>query len=434
MSRVSLLEQLKVERKSALEFEFEKLWAPPIMSLFTPADIQELIRIATSIRYNGNINKKYELIDAVMRRRGFRRAHCGTNRVVYNFLESSAFVAKVAIDKVGMIDSPAEYINQQYFQPFCCKIFEVDPSGVIAFVERVNPISSIEEFMSVADDVFNMMVTKIIGKYVVDDLGTNTFMNFGVRQNSNGYTFGPVIIDFPYVYELDGAKLKCQTEVLNKNTGQTEICNGDIDYKPGFNGLICTKCGRTYRARDLAKSPENGGVLLRRKGAVKMKFSLKRGDKVVKTFDTNKEVEFLSKEGSSNNNTSIHPVRLIKKTVILKKEPTIKSQEKTGNRVIKHIGTPITQQKKEDVKVITKTINVGNHITEESNEPVIKKIHLRKVKKTIEKDSLPAIPRRTKVINARKVNDRNNRRVENTPSANVVKRVINVSIGKSIND
>lgn len=253
MSRSSLIEQLTIKRKSALEFEYDQLWAPPIMSIFTPQDIQELIKIATSIRYNGNINKKYELIDAIMKRRGFRKAHCGTNRVVYNFLESPAFVAKVAVDKVGMKDSPAEYINQRYFQPFCCKIFEVDPSGVLAFVERVNPISSIEEFISIADDVFNMMVTKIIGKYVVDDLGTDTYMNFGVRQNSNGYTFGPVIIDFPYVYELDGAKLKCQTPLLNSFTGMMEPCGGDIDYDAGFNHLICTKCGREYKAMDLAK-------------------------------------------------------------------------------------------------------------------------------------------------------------------------------------
>ena len=253
MSRSSLIEQLTIKRKSALEFEYDQLWAPPIMSIFTPQDIQELIKIATSIRYNGNINKKYELIDAIMKRRGFRKAHCGTNRVVYNFLESPTFVAKVAVDKVGMKDSPAEYINQRYFQPFCCKIFEVDSSGVLAFVERVNPISSIEEFISIADDVFNMMVTKIIGKYVVDDLGTDTYMNFGVRQNSNGYTFGPVIIDFPYVYELDGAKLKCQTPLLNSFTGMMEPCGGDIDYDAGFNHLICTKCGREYKAMDLAK-------------------------------------------------------------------------------------------------------------------------------------------------------------------------------------
>ena len=168
-----------------------------------------------------------------------------------------------------------------------------------------------------------------------------------------------------------------------------------------------------------------------------MKFSLKKGNEVVKTFDTNKEVEFLSKEGNSSSNESIvKPVRLIKKKVIIKKEePIIRTHSASENRVIKHIGIPISQGKIEDTKIITKTINVGTHITEESNEPAIKKVHLRKVKKTIEKNILPTIPRRTKVISPKKVNDRNNnKRVENTPSANVVKRVINVSIGKSTND
>lgn len=254
MSRTSTLEQMTVgKRKSALEFHWDSLWAPPIMSLFLPEDINELISIAKSVRYAGNIAKKYDMIDQVMKRRGFRRAHCGTNRVCYNFLESSAFVAKVAVDSVGMTDSPAEYMNQDYFKPFCCKVFEVHPSGVIAFIERVNPISSIEEFMSIKDDVFNLLLTKIIGKYVVDDLGATSYMNFGVRQNSYGTSFGPVIIDFPYVYETDGAKLKCMHAVPNK-LGFLEPCYGDIDYDAGFNKLVCTKCGREYRAIDLAKA------------------------------------------------------------------------------------------------------------------------------------------------------------------------------------
>lgn len=255
MSRVSLIEQLYAKRKSALEFNYDDLWAPPIRSIFTQEDINELYRIATSLRYNGNIEKKYELIDNVMRSRGFRRAHCGTNRVVYNFLEIPTFVAKVALDKVGLKDSPAEFKNQEYFKPFCCKIFEVDPSGVIAFVERVNPITSLEEFISVSDDIFNMMVTKIIGKYVVDDLGTEKFMNYGLRQSANGYTFGPVIIDFPYAYELDGGKLICQRPI---ETPMGEIpCGGEIDYDAGFNHLVCTKCGKRYEALDLKKNDKN---------------------------------------------------------------------------------------------------------------------------------------------------------------------------------
>ena len=261
MSRVSVIQQITADKqKSALEFHWDSLWAPPIMSLFTPNDIAELVKIATSLRYASNITKKYDMIDAVMKRRGFRRFSAGTNRICYRFLESSTFVAKVAVDSVGIKDSPAEFINQEYFKPFCCKIFEVHPSGVIAFIERVNPISSIEEFISVKDDIFNMMITKIIGKYVVDDLGVKSYMNFGVRQNCNGVNFGPVIIDFPYVYETDGAKLKCKHAILNPYTGKTEPCMGDIDYDAGFNSLYCTKCGRKYKAIDLAKAKDEGEI------------------------------------------------------------------------------------------------------------------------------------------------------------------------------
>ena len=256
MSRVSLIEQLYApKKKSALEFDYDKLWAPPIRFFLSQQDINELYKIATSLKYNDNIEKKYELIDAVMRPRGFKRGNCGTNRVVYNFLEDTSFCMKIALDRVGIKDSPREFKNQEFFKPFCCKIFEVDPTGVIACVERVNPISSLEEFISVADDIFNMMVTKIIGKYVVDDLGTEKFMNYGTRYNANGTAFGPVVLDYPYAYELDGAKLHCAKPVL---IGDKEFaCNGEIDYDAGLNNLVCSKCGRTYSARELARDDSN---------------------------------------------------------------------------------------------------------------------------------------------------------------------------------
>ena len=152
MSRISAIEELYASKKeSALEFDYNSLWAPPILAIFTHQDIQQLYQIATSLRYNANIEKKYEMIDAIMKARGFKRDHCGTNRVAYRHLDIPTFIAKVAVDKVGMRDSPAEYKNQEYFKPFCTKIFEVDPTGVIAFVERVNPITSLEEFLSVLD-------------------------------------------------------------------------------------------------------------------------------------------------------------------------------------------------------------------------------------------------------------------------------------------
>lgn len=336
MSRVSILEQLTApKKKTALDFHYEDLWAPPIMSLFTPQDIQELIKIATSLRYAGNIARKYDMIDAVMKRRGFRRAHCGTNRVVYNFLEDDRFVAKVAVDRVGMEDSPAEYRNQAYFQPFCCKIFEVDPSGVISFIERVNPISSIEEFMSVKDDIFNMMVTKIIGKYIVDDLGTKAFMNFGIRMNANGTAFGPVIIDFPYAYELDGAKLRCAHKIVNEH-GNLEECGGEIDYDPGFNTLICNKCGREYKALDLAKEKNEDVKLVYTDAEKAFAKSIRHlvrgkiidGDKVIYDSGRRSNRILLKEEFNSMNNASlpVGPVTVDK--TIRKKNPGFKETKR----------------------------------------------------------------------------------------------------------
>ena len=225
MSRVSVLESMYSRKRSSLEFNYDMLWAPPIRSILTQDDINTLYHVATSLKYNGNINKKYEIIDSVMVPRGFQKAHSGTNRVVYNFLDDTRFVAKIALDKAGIKDNPAEFKNQEYFKPFCCKIFEVDPTGVIGFIERVNPITSLEEFLSVSDDIFNMIITKIVGKYVVDDIGTTKFMNFGLRMNG----FGPVIIDFPYAYELDGRKL-FDDVIFNDSYGEHFLVLEDGSY------------------------------------------------------------------------------------------------------------------------------------------------------------------------------------------------------------
>lgn len=256
MSRVSLVKQLyQPKPRSALEFDFDSLWAPPILSLIPHEAVQELYRIATSLKLSGKIDKKYKLIDDIMTTYGFRKWNSGTNRVTYRYIWSDDFIAKIAIDRVGLSNNPAEFRNQQFLKPFCCKIFEVDPTGVLAFVEMVNPISSIKEFYSVAEDVFNMMVTKIIGRYVADDLGTEKYMNYGVRQYSHGIAFGPVVLDFPSVYPLDPEKLRCKKIITSRHG--IEECNGEIDYDDGLNHLVCTKCGAKYVSEDLALDTSN---------------------------------------------------------------------------------------------------------------------------------------------------------------------------------
>ena len=256
-----------------------------------------------------------------MNRRGFRKAHSGTNRVVYNYLEDPRFVAKIAVDRVGMKDNPAEYKNQRYFAPFCCKIFEVDESGVIAFIERVNPITSLEEFLSVSDDIFNMIVTKIIGKYVVDDIGTTKYMNFGLRMNG----FGPVILDFPYAYELDGRKLICNKKI--KTPFGEQPCGGEIDYDDGFNYLICTKCGRTYQARDLTNDTKDV-LILNNEGRLNIMSKMRIVDRKTRKIivdDHTSTSNYISKEEyneyMSKKPEEFHPVEKVSYVKTNKKVP-----------------------------------------------------------------------------------------------------------------
>ena len=268
----NILNILYNKQQSPLEFNFDSLTAPPLLSLLTIQDITELNKIATSIKLNGKIDLKYKLIDQIMTNRGFVKLHAGTNRVVYRFLEDQRFVVKIAVDRVGLGDNPAEYKNQFLLKPFVTKIFEVSPCGTVALVERVDAILSREEFLSVADDIFNLITKFFVGKYILEDFGTHYFMNWGIRNS-----ISPVLLDFPYVYELDGNKLYCNASTLyNRNIP----CGGQLDYDDGFNNLICTRCGKHYHARDLKKSEENKLIIIG--GKKKLKVKVLFGTRVMK--------------------------------------------------------------------------------------------------------------------------------------------------------
>lgn len=86
------------------------------------------------------------------------------------------------------------------------------------------------------------------------------------------------MLDFPYVYKLDGSKLFCNAPSINSPTG---CCEGVIDYDPGYNYLYCTKCGVKYTAVELQEAIENEQVIVKSKGESKMKISVKGGSKNV---------------------------------------------------------------------------------------------------------------------------------------------------------
>lgn len=283
MARSDIISKLYAKKGTALDFNYDALTAPPLASLIPYKDLEYMNKLVTSIKYNSKTDYKESEIKKVMNCYGFVRYTSGTHRVVYRHLDIPTIVAKISLNKSSLGDSIREYHNQFMLKPFCTKVFDVYPTGLIGIFERVEPFQSRDEFMSVAGDIFDFINSKIVGKYVVDDIGTASFMNYGIRKVGpySNISFGPVILDFPEVYPLDGDKLYC-----NKIDNGI-ICGGVLDYDSGFNTIRCTRCGKIYEARELQKAIENNEVV--KKGETKnMSIVISRGSRVIKTVDSNR--------------------------------------------------------------------------------------------------------------------------------------------------
>lgn len=271
MLRDQILTSLYQKRKTFAEFNWDTLFAPSMYCFMSEIEIGKLYDIATSLKYAGDIRKKDLGIRSVLEPLGFRRLASGTNRVVYSYLEDKNFLIKIAVDKTGMKNTPDEFRNQMFLRPFVTKCFESHPTGIIGSFERAHPITNIEEFVSIWDDVFEATLN-IIGEYIIEDIGSNFFMNWALRDG-----FGPVLCDFPEVFKLDGNKLFCNRPAI---PGQKfPLCGGTIDYDEGFNYLVCTHCGKQYTARELSKGIENKLIIM--KGDIDMDVQLVRGSNVI---------------------------------------------------------------------------------------------------------------------------------------------------------
>ena len=258
-----------------------------IYNLLSYEDIAYLNQIARSNKLAGNPSKKKQLIIQVMEARGFKKLDCGTNRLVFKFMDNQSFLIKVAFDKVALNDNIREYNNQEYLKPFCAKCFEVTPCGTVGLFERVYAVKSKEEFASIANTVFDIIVNCFIGKFVLADFGTKFYKNWGVREGAY-----PVILDYPYLYELDGGKLFCNKQDPLSETG---YCGGEIDYDDGFNFLVCKKCGKVYLASELSKDKKNKGIMIVGREETRMKIEITRRDGTVLDLGKEKETKTYKK-------------------------------------------------------------------------------------------------------------------------------------------
>lgn len=338
MAKADVLDILRTKQMDPLEFHFDNLWIYPMYHYLSQADVDALHKIATSVRLSSQIKKKYKMIDDIMVARGFKRFSAGTNRVIYRYYEDDRFLVKIAVDKVGMQDNPLEYKNQFFLKPFVAKTFYVSQCGTVAFSERVVPIKNILEFKEIASDVFDILVNKILGLYVVEDVGTKYFMNWGIRPG-----FGPVLLDYPYVYDLDGDKLFCTA--INPDTGIP--CNGEIDYDEGFNHLVCNQCRKIYLATDLRNKSTDNKVIIKRGGS-QMRIVIKKGDKVIS-------------EPIPMDDVIQKPIRKVMKNNFA---VTI---NRPGKQVKKEEPIIVKKEQKETIPPVMKADNPSNKESEENN-------------------------------------------------------------------
>jgi hypothetical protein len=357
---------------SVEEFNFDKLSAPPLSMFLSPMEINELRTIATSLRYAGNAEKRYKAIDNVCRSRGLVKFAAGTNRVVYRHPEFPDILFKIATDNVGMRDNPAEFRNQYELKPFVAKTFEVSPCGTVAVVERVNNIRSREEYMAMAGDISKLLL-ELFSDYLMADIGTEFFCNYGWRLST-----GIVLLDYPYLYELDENKLYCTKP---DNTTPSGKCDGRIVYDYGFNKLVCTKCGAEYKAVELRNEKKDTELIVEREGDIEMEITIKGGskkvNKTIKTGSINNS-NFRNVKSSIPTTTNVGEKALAAtatKTVDLTKTTETPSGLQITRRVKKKRVEPVKTVEVEEVAPVINRETTRTRTVEVENKPV-KEYHI----------------------------------------------------------
>lgn len=92
------------------------------------------------------------------------------------------------------------------------------------------------------------------------------------------------MLDYSYLYELDGKKLYCKAPDPKSPSG---CCDGEIDYDDGFNKLHCTKCGVIYKAKELAKNIEDNKIVtVDERSSLKMNIKVSGGTHNVSKVET----------------------------------------------------------------------------------------------------------------------------------------------------
>lgn len=254
-----------------LERAFDDLQGPMVEDLFDAETIKSIKMTVTNPKIKF-FKDKFRILAGILNPLGYILAHAGTNRVVFQPQFDDSFVVKIGLDIAGRTNNPNEIVNQKYLKPFVCKCFDTTDDGVIGTFERVVPIENLYQLWSVREDIFDIM-RAITKRFIIDDFGTEAFKNWGVRKG-----FGPVLLDYADMYILDKDTAYCRKPI---DWHSTAVCGGELGYTPGYNKIMCKKCGGIGKAKQY-KGKEKLSVYVPSRGIdMGIKCTIKIGGKTV---------------------------------------------------------------------------------------------------------------------------------------------------------
>ena len=273
------------------KIDYDGMMKPPIWNYIPLQVINQIHNLIHDPKLMARPSKKYKMMNDILRPFGIKHLASGTNRRSFYCTYDETIVFKIGIDSVGEEANLMEYYAQNVLKPFCAKMYDVTPNGTIALSERVETMTEEEYRQVYCDNIFDLIFMILNRGYIMEDVGVNFFKNWGVR-----YGFGPVVLDYPYVYQVDWMKLKC----IRRDPITGDKCLGDLDYnyRKGMSEIICKKCGARYNARDLALRSNIGMTQInnRRKKTMPLintniKVAVRRNGKIVNRFYAEDEVK-----------------------------------------------------------------------------------------------------------------------------------------------
>lgn len=288
---------------------------PPIQYYIPYQALQTLKYYTTSARYTNKVQEKFRLVNELMGIYGFKPLASGTNRRAFYCTYDPYIILKLGSDSIGRSDNIAEFKLQELLKPFCVRIIHVTPDGMLSMQERVEPMTSEDFAFKYGNDCIGMIIEMLKQGFIMEDVGSYFFKNYGVRLK-----FGPVLLDFPYIYKIDWSKTRCKK--IDPLTGIE--CGGfiDYDYETGCNEIICTKCGARYSARYLADTNQDKYIQIATSkgrhtmlaGDTNLKVYITQGNKVIHKFYNEDNMQAVSDFQLPRSNVPLMDVATIIKT------------------------------------------------------------------------------------------------------------------------